>query len=225
MKTNLPPDLKVLLLPLTGIVVFIILSFALVKLGLTRFMVQQKELSDTQKQITTLGQKDQILRQISATVSGSANAFSLAIPNSDPTGMVISQIKALSVLNSVAIVNIASRPDPKGLEGISQVNVSVSVSGSVPSILSFLNNLAAVSPLVVVKNVDLTEDKLLDHTADIALSSYWSVFPTTIPAALEATGQLTPGEEDTITRISGLTPPSFTQLTPQSPSDQRSSPF
>lgn len=225
MKIDLPPDIKVLMVPTAALVVLIGLCFVLMKFGLAKFMTQQQNLADTQKQITTLSQKDEILRQISATVSGSANAFSLAIPDSNPTEMVISQVKALSAANSVAIVNISSRPDAKGLEGISQVNINVSISGSVPSILSFLNSLATVSPLVVIKNADLAEDKLLDHTADITLSSYWSAFPTTIPAAADATGQLTPNEEEMITRISGLTPPSFTQLTPQSPSDQRSNPF
>lgn len=225
MKINLPPDIKIIILPLISLLILLLSGVFLLKLGLTKFSVQQKQIGDLEKEAKVLDQKNIILRDISPSIAQNASLFSFALPADDPTTMVISQLKILTASSGVLINSLSSRSNPK-VSTIPEINIVVNVSGPIMSVFNFLNELANITPIVLVKSVALSQAENGDGTtADITLNSYWSAYPETIPATLEPLNDLLASEKDMISQMSTLRLPPFTELLPQDPSSSRSSPF
>jgi Tfp pilus assembly protein PilO len=224
MKIDLPPDIKTIVMPVGSLVILIILSVVLFKLGVTKLTALQTELTETQKEVQTLEQKNAILAEISPTIAQNASLFSFALPADDPSAMVISQLRMLSASSGVMMNSISSRPNTK--EGTLPGDVvSINITGQGTGVFSFLSDLGTITPLVLVGNVAISQDKSGTDSADVTLNSYWSPYPETIPAATEPVVNLSDSENALIARMATYKVPTFTELTPQGTTSSRSSPF
>jgi Tfp pilus assembly protein PilO len=224
MKINLPPDIKIIVMPLASLSALLILGYLLISMGLTRILAQEKQVKSAENEVTILEQKNLVLNEVTPTIAQNANLFSFALPAEDPGPMIFSQIKSLSASAGVQINTLGLLPGAIGGE-IREEVVNVKITGSTTAIFDFLNQLSTITPLVVVNTVIISKDKTDNVSADIALSSFWSAFPETIPASSDPVSDLTVDEKDMISQMATYKTPAFTELTPLSSSSSRTSPF
>ncbi|MGD0523152.1 MAG: hypothetical protein ABSA43_01180 [Candidatus Microgenomates bacterium] len=227
MKIDLPPDIKIIVLPLISLLILAVFGVVILKLGFAKFMTQQKQISDTQQEIRVLEQKNTILSSVSPSIAQNANLFSFALPGEDSTAMVISQLRTLSSSTGVVINSMSSRPNTK--ENIMPgENISLNISGPVTAAFDFLNNLPGIAPLVLVNTAILGQDKSGNSgnsNVDIIINSYWSPYPVTIPATTEPINDLSASEKDMISQMANLKIPVFAEPAPQEATSSRSNPF
>ena len=225
MKPNLPPDIKIIIVPIASLLALLVLGYLLLSLGLTKILDQQKQIGDMEKEVTVLDQKSTILSNITPTIAQNANQFSFALPAEDPAPMVFSQFKVLASTTGVAVGSLSSHPVTKA-DTLPETNIIVEVTGPLPGVFSFLTGLKDIAPLVVVDSVTLSQDKDSNGMiADITVNSFWSAYPATIPASSDPITDLSSSEKDMITEIATYKTPEFTELTPTEPSSSRSNPF
>jgi hypothetical protein len=209
-------------LPLfTIIILFVIVgNFGFGQIGQIRDKVISAE-SDQK----TLTQKMEVLRNVSAQGAQISNFAVAALPDSNSSLAVMSQLRTLAQNQNLFIANIKSSDPTTDPTGLSSVGISFNLSGgSRAQLESFANSLGSIAPITLVVKIKLSEDSPGSALANVSVKSFWAAFPTKIPALTEAISDLTPDEQQLLQKISALTQPVFVQLPPAG-GGGRSDPF
>jgi len=180
--------------------------------GVSKVIGVRSQITSAQNSEATLTQKLNLLQTLSTTASAGAPVAASAVPDANPALSVISQLKTLALQNGVVITGIKSTSGVSASSGMSEAAISFAVDGAIPSVFDFLAGTATVAPIMVVDKITIAE-ALGSIKADVSVKSYWADFPKTIPSIDAPVTDLTAAEKKTLTTVTGLTQPAFTQVT------------
>lgn len=162
------------------------------------------------KQVLT--QKLDILKNIEVNGEKFSNIAVSALPDTNPSLAVISQVKILSGKVGLTISEIKAGSPGTNTSGLSFVNVSFKVMGQREQIESFITDISSVAPITIVDKIKLSESTPGVSMASVSVKSFWAPFPTKIPAVDKAISDLTPQEQKTLQSLNSLTQPIFTTI-------------
>ncbi len=221
-KDFIPANLRVFLTPTITILVLIVLTILVVKIGLPLITKQNSALSTASANEQILTQKEGLLRDVSATVTKDAESITLALPEKNPALVTISQIKSLATSKGVLIKNLKVGSGAEE-QNFSRVEVAFDADGSLANVMDFLNSIKTISPISVVEKVKISQSGGI-LSATTSLRGFWASFPATLPAITDPVTNLSDDEKNLIVKLSDLTPPAFSSVAPGEPST-RDNPF
>ena len=194
----------------------VIILFVLVgEFGVPKVVEIRTEISSAEHSQNIMTQKLKLLQTFSSTASLVTSAADTAVPSTDPTLEVISQIRTVATANGVQLSSIKTSGGQASNAGLNQSVVSFTVQGTRQQIFSFIDGLTNVAPIIVIDKINISEATGSDN-ADITVDSYSADLPKTIPSIDAPISGLTQTENDTLNKINVLTQPGIvTTLSPQ----------
>lgn len=208
------------ILPLIGVIALFIFA---VPFGISQISGVRDKISKASTVQNTLTQKLDLLTNISVSAVSETDALAIALPDSNPALVTLSQIKILASAGGLSTTGVKGGSEVKDKSGLLRVDITFDLRGSRDAIMSFLKGVENISPITVVTKLKLNESGG-GSLANITVSSFWSPLPTKIPAVTDPERDLTADEKNTIAKVSALNPPIFTEV-PASETSGRSDPF
>jgi len=192
----------------------VLISYFVGKAGYSKIQSQRSAVVSARKTENVLVEKESELKS-STKIYTYVKQVSIALPDKNPALVLISQIRNLSSLN-VSTLEDLRIGGMAGTEVVSKVNISFSLNGRYPDLMSFLKDTKTLSPLLTIQKVDFSnlEDVAL---VDVILNSYWSPYPEKLPPITEPILKFTTEDLNILGQVSGNTTPVFSTLTPLAP--------
>jgi Tfp pilus assembly protein PilO len=216
---NVLTVIKAFLPLLIVVVLFVIVG----QFGFGKISDIRSQIENIKSDQKILTQKLDILRNIESTGEQSSNLVVTALPDSNPSLLVISQIKILAGKNGLTVSGLKAGSPAVGTGSLSSVNISFNVMGLRDQIESFIKEIGSIAPITVVDKIKITESAPGASLGTISLKSFWAPFPTKVPAVGQAITDFTPQEQQILQNLKSLTQPIFSQV-PAS-SGGKSNPF
>ena len=207
-----PPNIKILAIPLISLIGIIICFIVGLNIGLEQINKQKKEINVIEKNILVLEKKQSILEHVKTTLQSEIQFFSLALPDSNPSLSIIYQIRNFSAINGLIFENIKSGSEVNE-KSYSNVNLNFDLFGDLYNIFNFVRATESFAPIVNVETLKLTQSGDT-YMGTVSLRGYWADFPKEISAISQPIGDFSDEELEAIARISKLSIPSFSSLTP-----------
>lgn len=205
------------------LLIVIILFVIVGKFGISKVLGVRTEIASAQKVEKTLTQKLNLLQVLSPDIASKANMVASAVPDSNPSLAVISQLKILALNMGVILSAIKSGSGAINTSGLNEANISFALDGVKPQIFAFLNETVKIAPITIIDKIKMTETNE-SVKADVSIKSFWVEFPKTIPSVSSPITDLTAAEKEILTNLSGLIQPTFTEVAP-SQGDINTNPF
>ena len=205
---NVMSVIKVILPLLAILLLFVIVG----KFGFGKIANIRTQISAAQTEQKVLSQKLNILTNVAATGEQFSNIAVSALPDSNPSLAVVSQLKILAGTDGLLISEVKSGSPANDNTGLSAVSVSFNVIGSRIQIESFINKISSIAPITIVDKIKINESSPGSSVANIVVKSFWAPFPTQIPPVSQAIADLTPDEQQTMQELSDLKQPIFSQI-------------
>lgn len=221
-KKVIPANVQLFLVPLGLLVVLIILSVLAVKIGFSRIGAQREELSAARKNESILSQKESVLSSVQGTIPTYVKTVAASLPEKNPALSMTSQLRSLALTNQLILENIKVGSSVTTGE-LSAVDISFSLEGAVPQVVSYLNSIKDMAPVSTVEKAKINQSSL-GTRADVTVKVYFSPFPTKLPSLTEPVKELSQEEKGTLLKLSALSLPIFTELQAQ-PGTLRENPF
>lgn len=214
--TNMPFSLKIAVKPLLILVLLISVSVIGLSKAFYKIGSLKEGLSDARKSENVLKSKLDILSGNVASVATDANHAASFLPGENPALLVLYQLRSNIVKSELFPSKLNVGPEVKDPGGFMTVSISFDVEGPLQKVLDFVNSIRSTAPNVWIEKteIDFTGDIL---QASIDTKSYWSPFPTKIPALTEPITSLDDSEKEIIRNVSGFSLPPFVTLTPEAP--------
>lgn len=190
-----------------------VLSILVGVFGLSKISEGRSSLAKVQKDQVFLTQKLDILRTVASYATESTDGVLGALPNSNPSIAVISQIKSLAQENSVLISGIKSGPEILEKSGLSRVDVTFDISAPREKSVVFLRAIETVAPIMIVDKIRLREESDLEKST-IIVKAFWSPLPSKLPSITTQINDLTAAEKQVTVEIGNLRKPNLVQVTP-----------
>jgi len=209
---NLPESTRQIIVAAFPLFLVIIFFIFVGKYGIAKVTDLRSQIKTAQNSETVLTQKLNILQTISSTAESGVRAASLAVPEANPSLIVVSQLRNLALGNGVIISAIKSTMGTADLTGLNQAIISFTVNGTREQAFKFLVSIDKIAPISLVDKIRLTEVGGALQ-ADIGIKAFWADFPKTIPSVTTPISDLTPAEKETLTKILGLIQPNFKEVT------------
>jgi hypothetical protein len=211
-------NIKNFLLPVGVIVAILVLgvvvaNFLLSKVSSTLAFTHEQE---TQNQVL----KDRLstLQELSEGIRTSVNIAALAIPDQNPSVLIVSQLKSIAGTYDIVLSNLTI--NALGLEGTDGqvVTYDVAFEAAAPdyeSVSLFIDNLSKVTPLVNLSSLEITTATGA-VSAEVKLIGFSSPFPSALPALDAPISGLTPEETDVLNTVGSFVHPNvIDQVAPQ----------
>lgn len=211
--TSLPENVRQTAIAAAPLLVVIVLFIFVGNFGISKVLGIRMQIASAQDSQAVLTQKLNLLQTLSPTAATAAPVTASAVPDSNPTLSAISQLRILALQGGIAISGIKSTSGISAINGMNEASVSFTADGTLSQIFSFLDSTRTIAPILVVDKITLTE-AVGSVNAGITVKAYWAALPKTIPSIDAPVTDLTSSERDTLTKVVGLTQPSFTQVTP-----------
>ena len=212
---KLSPKIKIYLKTFGLLGALIIIAIVVLKLATTQIPLQKNKLAEQLKKEQALRLKSELLATIETEAQSQAQLLSFALPSQNASFMALSQIRLLAGTNLILITNLKIGSETKD-GAISSADLSFDAEGALPSILTFLEDLNTVAPLISLGKVQINQTPSVAR-ATLAVKAYWAELPKAIPKITEPIKDLTNEEKEIVVKILGLTPPEFVLLDPQGP--------
>jgi hypothetical protein len=212
MKT-IPESIRQTVIAGAPLLIVIILFAVVGNFGVSKVLKVRSEIESAQNTEQTLTQKLNLLKTLSSDAALKSGIVTSAVPDSNPSLTVSSQLKTMAGVNGVILSAIKSSVGSVNSSGLNDVNITFSVEGARQQVFSFLESVAKISPITITNKISISEVMGLVK-ADINVKSYWADFPKTIPSVTTPITDLTTAEKEILANISGLTQPIFTEVTP-----------
>lgn len=205
---NIPPNVRVILVPLTSLLVLAILSLFFFKDAYSRINLERLKLERVRKDEKILQQKQIFLQEVGEQVLSQSDSVLLALPETNSALLEISQLKNIAAKNAVTLENLGVGSEDATKGEISTVLLSFDAVGSFDNVLSFLTEIQSSAPLARLENIKMTQAAKSTFVR-AGLKVFWSRLPTTIPAISEPVVQLAANEQEVLDFLLGLSPPLF----------------
>jgi len=209
---KIPENILTIIKTLAPLVVVIVLFMIVGQFGFGKITDIRNQIEATKSDQKILTQKLDILRKIEDTGEQSSNLVVVALPDSNPSLFVVSQIKLLAGKNGLTIGGLKASSPAVGTTGLSTVNISFTLAGSRSQIESFIKGVSSFAPITIVDRIKINESGPGISMGGITLKSFWAAFPTKIPAVSQALADFTPAEQQTLQDLRSLTLPIFSQV-------------
>lgn len=209
---KIPENTLIVLKVFLPLFLIIILFVIVGKFGFGKTSDLRNEISSAQNDQSTLTQKLEILKNIKSTGEQLSNITVSALPDSNPSLAVVSQIKILAGMNGLVVSSIKASSPQVAAGGFSSVSISFNILGPRNQIESFVNKVGSIAPITIVDKIKISETAPGSSVGSISIKSFWMPFPTKIPAVTQAISDLTPDERQTLQDLRNLTQPVFNQV-------------
>lgn len=220
---KIPENIKAVLTSSAPLVVVIILFIFAGQFGFSKVSDIRAQIDKAQKDNSVLTQKLNLLQEVSSSLAAGSGVAVTALPDKNPSIVVLSQIKNIALSAGVTLGNIKAGDSIQDNSGLFRVDISFEATGARPQIISFLQNIEKIAPITRIDKIKINESGGAALT-NITLKSFFSPLPTTIPPVTQAISDLTPAEKTILTNITNLTQPTFVDL-PASGGSGRTDPF
>lgn len=190
------------------LMVVIVLFIFVGKYSVSKVVDIRSQIISAQNSETVLTQKLNVLQSVSATAESGSRAAASAVPDTNPSLIVVSQLRILAAKNGVAVSALKSAMGAVSTSGLDQATISFTVDGARPQIFGFLSDISKIAPITLVDKIKITEGVGLLR-ADVDVRSFWAELPKTIPSVTAPISDLTAVEKETLVKITGLIQPSF----------------
>jgi hypothetical protein len=208
---GIPENVKQILSAAIPFAVVVILFLVVGNFGISKVTDLRAQITEATSQKATLTQKLSILQSLSLVAAQSGNLATSALPDSNPSLLVSSQLKLLAGNAGMVISSIKSGAAGVDASGLSRVDISFTVTGARVQIISFLKNIGNIAPVTLIDKISLAETGGVTK-ADVSVKSFWAPLPKTIPSVDQAITDLTADEKKLLTQIGELTQPTFIQV-------------
>lgn len=223
-KLEISENDKQILRSTAPLVVVITLFVIVGKFAVTQVTNLRNQISEAKKTQSVLSNKLNVLRSISQVSVSGTNTALIALPRSNPSLQVMSQLKSLASSNLVVMEEIKVSMASDGSDSLSYITTSFSIIGPKDAIISFVKSVDTIAPITFVEKMELVEDSGLG-AANITTKTYYATLPTTIPTVTQPITDLTSAEKDLLSQISGLSQSSIEIPTSASVSGINPNPF
>jgi len=209
---NVSENDKQILKSVAPLVVVIILFFVAGKFAISQVKSLRDQISEAKKTQSVLSNKNIVLRTISQVSEAGSSAALIALPKSNPSLQVVSQLKSLASANAVVMDTVKSSAPVDTSGDLVYVTTSFNLKGPRDSILSFVKSVENLAPITYIEKIGLSEDGG-SIEAVISVKTYFAPLPKTIPTITQPITDLTSTEKSLLSEITGLTQPAFTEVT------------
>jgi hypothetical protein len=222
-KLKIPFGINAILIPLGTLLVVIFIIIFAVKIGMAQIRERRIKLNLSQKNESILTVKKNLLESVSADITNQANFAVAGLPSQNSSLLALSQIRSLAGSYGLSLSNIKVSSGGGSGSNLNSAEIIFDAEGSLNSLVFLVASLNNIAPISKVTKANLAF--LGDLTrATLSVRTFWSAFPTKIPAVLDPATSLTEPEKKLLQTISGYTMPAFINLVPTNPM-LRSNPF
>lgn len=197
---------KQVLKAIAPLAVILILFIVVGKFGISQISTLRSKIKDANKTHSTLSQKLNILSSISNVSSEWATTTAYALPETNPSLQVLSQIRILASNNGLILSDIKVSTSGSGSKGLSSVNSAFSVTGTKESVLGFARGLDNIAPITFISKMQTSESNGISQ-AEFNTQTFYAPLPETIPGVTQSVTDLSATEKELITQISSLNLP------------------
>ena len=208
---NMPEGTKKLASVIVPMLILIALFAVVAKFGISKVSDLRTKITNAQKDETVLTEKAKLLATVSDTLSAGTVASTGAMPESNSSLIVLSQLKILAGTKGVFISNIKAGSEVKDDTGLSRVDLTFDSRGPKDSIISFVGETSKIAPITKLTKLKITQTSG-ETLATVTVSSFWSQLPKTIPSVTESVNDLTPAERNILIEVSKLIQPLFIDI-------------
>lgn len=205
---------------LIAIVLFIIVG----KFGISQISNIRSKIKTAEKKHSTLSQKLNILRSISQVSSDWADLTVYALPESNPSLQLLSQLRLISSNNSVILSEMRISSGAPRSENLSTINSSFTVLGTKDSVIAFCNDLGKIAPITIISRIELSDQGGITQ-ADVTTATFYAGLPKSIPSVTQQIIDLSDSEKELISQIEDLQTPIIGQSFSPSTEGLNSAPF
>lgn len=202
---------KTILTSTLPLVVILVLFLVVGNFGIGRIKLLRSQITQVEKDKTTLTQKLGTLQEVNSTVSIGSTAATNALPGKNPALTEFFQLKNLAQQNGVALTALKSGSEVKDTSGISRVNISFDVIGARPGIMAFLSSIEKAAPITLVDKIVFSESAS-EIRAGVIVKTFWAAFPESIPSVTQKISDITADDRATLQKVSALIKPQFVEL-------------
>lgn len=221
---NIPENIKVIFNSVAPLTITVILFVLVGNFGISKISDIRTQIDSARIAQNVLTQKVSTLQSLGGTIATYSSAASVALPDSNTSLAVISQLRNLSAANTLLISNIKTASEAKDPSGLSRVDISFDVDGGLAQITTFLKAVGTIAPIANISQIKINESNGTVK-ASVSARSYWSALPATLPTTTQALDNLTPDEQAVLTTVNSLTQPTFGAVAPASGGAVKSNPF
>lgn len=208
---KLPVGLRATLKVSVPLAIVIVLFVLVGNFGLPKIANLRNQISDAQNLKASLTQKLGVLQTFSGSpASSEITAASAALPNSDPSPVIVSQLQNATSCCAVVISEVKSGSAAVGSSALLTVGTTFQVVGTRDGVINFLKYIQTLAPISIVTGVKLSETSGVD-TASVSMISYWAPFPKVIPSVNQPITSLSTVEEQILSQVATLVQPTVTQ--------------
>lgn len=176
----------------------------------------KEELSKASKDENILKSKLDVLSTSEASALKDTNFAVSFLPGENPALLDLSALRESASTLGLLISNLKVGAGSKDASGFMKISISFDAAAPLEQIINFANLVKTSSPNIWIDEIDLSFVGDLSQ-ASINMTSYWSPYPTKIPALTEPITSLNPSEKEILSKISSFSQPSFINLSPESP--------
>lgn len=223
MFKNLSGSTKQVISAVLPLVIVLFLSFVVGQFGLGKISGIRLQIARVQKEVAILNDKLNLLRSVSGEAQKEASVVTVALPESNPSLVVLTQLKVLAAKNSISLSGIKSGGEVSDSSGLQRVDISFDAEGSQNQMLSFMKDVKVIAPLTLIDRVKMNASGGVAR-AGISVKSFWSPLPKELPPLTTQITGLTSDERKLLTDVSGLALPPFSEV-PVSENAGKSDPF
>ena len=211
-----PPNVKVMFLPIVYIVILLVVSVFAVRIGIDRIGKQRKELKTVQKVENTLLEKEAELRNRASINLPLVTPAMMALPNSNPALMVISNMKALAASHGVSVNDLRVSGGSSGGVDVGRLSITFAVSGSFVEVLNFMKETKSYLPLMRTGRMEVRINNEITEI-DTSARAYFSAYPDKLPPIMEPIDKITDEEYQILNELTQKQTPIFFELEPTGP--------
>ena len=213
MKGNLS-SFRALTIPLACLIVFLLLAFFGGRTVLSRIQILRRSLSLMEKSERVLERKLSLLEESSGEVLSLSDSAVIALPARNSALLAISQLKNRADEQGVLLddLKVGIEIEDK-VKKISRADIKFDIEGPLVSLLNFLVEIKKDAPLSSLRRVALSQSAT-GARFSISLSTFWSEFPTKLPAVNEPITGLSDKEREILELMAKLNRPSLVEVSP-----------
>lgn len=216
------PSLQVIITPILMVVSLLMVTVFGLRIGISKIIEQQGQLKQELSTEKLLIDKESRLQEIKAVVVGNSDTALLALPTQNSVLSVINQVKALSNQYSGELSGFKTISQGNS-DTVNSLSLSFNVKTTPDNLFLFLNSLSTVAPITKFNKVDV-KFGTSEANANITLSTFWSEFPTKLPALDQPLQSLTNEDQETLNMVNNLKPAETVKIEPNVPGG-RGDPF
>ncbi len=165
------------------------------------------QIKEAKKTQSVLSEKLKTLRSVSLVSASGSTAAIIALPKSNPSLQIISQIRNLASMNLLLIEGIRASVSESDIGQMSYVTTSFNLVGPREAISAFVKGIEGIAPMSFVDKLSLVEDGSGGTAASVTVKTYFAPLPSTIPTVTQSVTDLTASEKELLKQISSLTQP------------------